>query len=33
MACLLRDRATPNSTEITANTLITTLADRWFDLR
>jgi len=28
---MLRDRATPNSSDITANTLINTLADLWFD--
>jgi integrase len=28
---VLRDRATPNSSEITANTLLNTLADPWFD--
>ena len=28
---MLRDRATPNSSEITANTLMTALAELWFD--
>jgi hypothetical protein len=28
---MLRDRATPNSSDITANTLINTLAELWFD--